>query len=152
MYNPKNPQVADAALKVQRLVIPATIIGNATAASVVCKNDQPSLVSLQTDGVDQITAALAANETATYTVATADATGVFRALVAINEPVAKVVAAYAVRTDAFEVVPGRLGSATGITTGTAGGSKIMLAFDTALALNAANTLNCALVVEYVVAE
>lgn len=152
MYDAKNELVEDRQLKVQRLTIPLTIAGNATAASVVCRNDEPAILFLQTDGVDQITPALASGETATYTVATSDATGVFRALVKIQEPIGKVVACYAARRDAFELVPGRLGSATGITTGSAGGKSIMLAVDCALALNAANTLDAALVIEYVVAE
>lgn len=151
-YEAKNSGVEARELKVQRLVIPLTIAGNAVAASVVCRNDEPAILFLQTDGVDQITAALASGETATYTVATADATGVFRALVKIQEPIAKVCAAYGCRRDAFEVVPGRLGSASGITTGSAGGNSIMLAFDCALALNAANTLDACIVVEYVAAE
>lgn len=151
-YDSKNDQVGNRQLKVQRLSIPLTIAGNAVAASVVCRNDEPALLFLQTDGVDQITSALASGETATYTVATSDATGVFRALVKISESVEKVVAAYACRRDAFEVVPCRLGSASGITTGSAGGKSIMLAADTALALNAANTLDACLIVEYVIAE
>lgn len=152
MYEAKASNVAARQLKVQRLAIPLTIAGNATPASVVLRNDEPSVLYLQSEGVDQITAALDTNETATYTVAANDANGVFRALVSIQEPIAKVVAAYAIRRDAFEVIPGRLGSASGITTGVDGGQKIMLAFDSALALNAANTLDACLVVEYVVAE
>lgn len=151
-YDAKNELVEDRQLKVQRLSIPLTIAGNAVAASVVCRNDEPAILFLQTDGVDQITGALASGETATYTVATSDATGVFRALLKIQEPLAKVVAAYACRRDAFELVPARLGSASGLTTGSAGGKSIMLAIDCALALNAANTLDACLIVEYVVAE
>lgn len=152
MYDAKNELVEDRQLKVQRLSIPLTIVGNAVAANVVCRNDEPAILFLQTDGVDQITPALASGETATYTVATSDATGVFRALVKIQEPIGKVVAAYACRRDAFEVVPARLGSASGITTGSAGGKSIMLAVDCALALNAGNTLDACLMIEYVVAE
>lgn len=147
-YNAQNEKVGGRQLQVQRISIPLTIAGNATAASVVCRNDEPAILFLQTDGVDQITGALASGETATYSVATSDATGVFRALVKIQEPIGKVVAAYAYRRDAFETVPGRLGSASGISTGSAGGKSIMVAFDTALALNAANTLDACLVIEY----
>lgn len=151
-YDSKNELVGSRQLKVQKLSIPLTIVGNAVAASVVCRNDEPAILFLQTDGVDQITGALASGETATYTVATADATGVFRAFLKIQESVEKVCAAVAYRRDAFEVVPGRLGSASGISTGTAGGKGIMLAFDCALALNAGNTLDACIEVEYVVAE
>lgn len=152
MYDAKNELVAGRQLKVQRLSIPLSVAGNATPASVVLRNDEPAVLFLQSEGVDQITAALAANETATYTVAASDANGVVRALVKIQESVEKVVAAYACRRDAFEMIPVRLGSASGISTGSAGGKSIMLALDSALALNAANTLDACLIVEYIVAE
>ncbi len=151
-YSAKDEVVQNRQLKVQRVSIPLSIVGNATPASVVPRNDEPARLFLQTEGVDQITGALASGETATYTVAASDANGVFRALLKVNESVEKVCAAYACRRDAFELVPARLGSASGITTGSGGGKSIMLAVDTALALNAANTLDACLVVEYVVSE
>lgn len=139
-------------LKVQRVAIPLSIVGNATAASVVPRNDEPSRLFLQTSGVDQITGALATNETATYTTAASDATGVFRVLLQVKEPVAKVCAAYCFNRVSGVSEPAFLGSATGLTTGSAGGKSIMLAVDSATALNAANTLDACLIVEYQIDE
>jgi len=139
-------------LKVQKVSIPLTIVGNAVAASVVPRNDEPARMFLQTGGVDQITGALASGETATYTTAPADATGVFRVLLKVNEQLEKVVKACAYSRTNAEVAPSFLGSATGITTGSAGGKSIMLVVDCAVDFTGANTFNGSLEIEYVVAD
>jgi hypothetical protein len=150
-YDPKNELVLGRSLKVQTLAIPFVVVGNATPANVSLTNDEPSILFLRSAGVDQITTAsgaLATGETATYTTAPADATGVLNALVKIQEPVVKVISAMIVGRANGLVEPAFLGSATGITVGAAGGSSIMLAIDSATALNAANTLNATLHVTY----
>lgn len=148
-YEAKNSLTQARQLKVQRLCIPFTIAGSATSANVVPLNDEPAMLFFASEGVNQITAALATNETATYTTAAADATGITQFLLRIGEDVAKVCSVYAVRRNSAELIPGLLGSATGITTGTAGGQSIMGVIDSSLSLAAANTLNACLVVEYV---
>jgi hypothetical protein len=151
-YSSKDEVLQNRQLKVQRVSIPLSIVGNATPASVVPRNDEPARLFLQTEGVDQITGALDTNETATYTTAASDVNGVFRALLKVRESVEKVVSAKCVNRIDGSFEPAFLGSATGITTGTGGGKSIMLAVDSDVALNAANTLNACLEVEYVVAE
>lgn len=151
-YGAKDEVVQNRQLKVQRLSIPLLITGNATPASVVPRNDEPARLFLQTEGVNQITAALATNETATFsTGAPTDATGIFRCLVRINESIEKVVGAYCQNRVDGSFEPCSLGSATGITTGSGGGKSIMLSVDSDVNLASAN-LDACLVVEYVVAE
>lgn len=151
-YSSKDEVLQNRQLKVQRVSIPLTIVGNATAGSVVPRNDEPSRLFLATAGVDQITAALDTDETATYTTAASDANGIFQVLLKVKEPVEKVACAYCFNRVTGVLEPAFLGSATGVTTGDGGGKSIMLAVDSATALNAANTLNACLVVEYVVSE
>jgi len=151
-YSSKDELVQNRQLKVQRVSIPLLITGNATPASVVPRNDEPARLFLQTEGVNQITAALDTNETATYTVATpADATGVFRLLFKVKESVEKVACAYVVNRIDGTFEPCFLGSATGITTGSGGGKSIMLGCDSDVNLASAD-LNACLVVEYVISE
>lgn len=151
-YPSKDEVIQYRQLKVQSVSIPLSIVGNATPASVVPRNDEPSRLFLQTAGVDQITGALASGETATYTTAAADATGVFRALLKVGENVEKVVSMRAFNRVSGAHEPAFLGSASGITTGSGGGKSIMIVIDSGTALNAANTLDACLHVEYVVAE
>jgi hypothetical protein len=153
-FDAKNELTLGRQQKVQTLHIPFTIVGSATAASVSLTNDEPALLFLKTEGVDQITDALATSETATYTDSPSDANGVVNILVAVNESVTKVVGAQATSrvsgVESFQAV--QLGSSTGITTGDGGGQKIMLTLDTTQALNASNTLNAYLTVHYVTAK
>lgn len=149
-YDPKNELVLNRTLKVQTLQIPFVVVGNATPANVSLSNDEPSVLFLRSAGVDQITVAngaLDSGETATYTTAPSDVNGVLNALVKIGEPVKKVVSAMIINRATGLVEPAFLGSATGITSN---GNKVMLAIDSATALNAANTLNATLVVSYAV--
>ena len=151
-YNARHDQAFSRQLRVQRLSIPFKIIGNATPASVSPSNDEPSVLFLKTASVDQITGALSENEVATYSVAPADATGIFNILVKIRESLEKVVGAMVVsRTDGV-FHPCFLGSSSGITTGTGSESdmSIMLTCDSSVALNASNTLDACLEVLYIV--
>lgn len=151
-YAAKDEVIQQRQLKVQTVCIPLAITGNATPASVVPRNDEPARLFLQTEGVNQITAALSTNETATFTTgAPTDATGIFRCLVKVYEPLEKVMGARVVNRVNGSFDPCSLGSATGITTGSGGGKSIMLSVDSAVNLAAAN-LDACLIVDYVVAE
>lgn len=153
-FDAKNSIVLDRQLEVQKLSIPLVIVGNATAASVSLRDDEPAVLFLASAAVDQITPALSVGETATYSAAAVDATGVFHLLVRIQEPVLKVVRATVVsRTDGTSK-PCYLGSATGITTGTGtySGQDIMLICTATVDFTGANTLDACLEVEYVVDE
>lgn len=147
-FNATNENVLNRQLKVQRLVIPFTITGNATPASVVIACDEPSVLFLKTEGVNQITPALdAADGTPTLTAAD-DSDGIFNLMVKISEPLAKVMQAkVTVRTGTAAITVCTMANTTGIT---AGGDKIVLNCDTAVDLSAAN-LNACLEVEYVIA-
>lgn len=152
MFLAKESQVQDRQQKVQTLIIPLQIVGSATAANLLCTNDEAGFCFLKTGSIDQITAALASSETATYLDAPSDANGIFNVLLSIGEDITKVVGARMVRRDATGVEYAYLGSATGITTGTGGGQKIMITCDSSVALNAANTLKAYLEVHYVTAQ
>lgn len=151
-YLPKNELVQGAELQAQRLAIPLQLVGNATAASVTLRSDQPGFVFMRSSSVDQITAALAESETATFSASPNDATGVFQVLIAISESVSKVFGARLTQRDGANAQYAYLGSSTGITTGSGGGQKIMLLCDSSVDLTGANTANLLLEVTYSVAE
>lgn len=149
-YYPTDSQVDDRQLKVQRLVIPFTVTGSATSANVVLRTDEPSIMFLRSEGVDQITVAsgaLASGETATFTTAPVDATGILNCLVKLNEVAVKVVEAYVWRRDtgAFQAV--FLGDADGLSSL----GKIMLAIDSNANFTSGN-LDASLCVSYIISE
>lgn len=153
-FNAKQSLTQDRQLVVQRLVLPITVVGNATPASVVLSSDAPALIALQSNGVNQITAALAASETATFTTATpTDASGQLNVLVRVGEPVVKIMsvslADLGTGFTALTGVAAKLGSATGITTGTGGGNSIMLEVVTGGDHSTATTFQRAVIVEYI---
>lgn len=147
-YNAKNELVQNRQLKVQRLVIPFLITGNATPASVVLANDEPALLFLKTQGVNQITPALDPADGTPTLAAANDASGIFNLMVKISEPVGKVMHAYVQSRDAAAIVGCTLANTSGVT---AAGDKIVLNCDHTVDLSAAN-LNACLVLEYVCAE
>lgn len=159
-YQAKDDKVLARQLKVQRLVIPFSIVGNATPASVVQRSDEPAILFLRTEGVDDITVAsgaLDSGDVATYADAAVNSTGIFNILVRVNELVEKVCSARIYRRAATAATATAqavaLGSAAGVVqTAGANGSKIMLTGDSDVALNAANTLDACLEVEYIVKE
>ena len=152
-YDAKNSPQLGRQLEVQKLVIPVKLIGNSTAASVSLRSDEPEFVFFRSQSVDQITAALQANETATYTVSASDSSGIVQCLVRINEQIVKVCdARLANRVGSGSGYYAELGSATGITTGTGGGSAIMLALVSGVDLTGANTVDACLEVHYIVQE
>lgn len=149
-YQSKSALVSGRQLSVQRLVIPFTVTGNATPASVVLKSDEPSVLFLRSQGVDQITVAngaLDSGETATYTVAANDANGIMNFLVKLEEVCVKVMRANVTDRVAGGSQPCKLGDADGISSN----GKIMLTMDSTIDFSAANGDLC-LDVEYIVAE
>lgn len=86
----KDAAAQDRQLKVQRLVIPFTVTSSATTSSVVLGNDESSVLFLQSQGVNQITAAdsVAAAQYADTT--PTDTAGDLNILVKVGETVAKV--------------------------------------------------------------
>lgn len=151
-YSSKDDTVQERQLKVQSVSIPLTVVGNATPANVLLRNDEPSRLFLRSAAVDQITAQLATNETATYTTAAVDATGIFQVLFQPHEAVEKVVSASCYSRITGIAAPAFLGSATGISTGSAGGKSIMLVIDSPVDFTGANTFDACLVIEYVINE
>lgn len=152
-YQAKDSTVDNRQLKVQRLVIPFTITGNATPASKVIAADEPSLLFFKTEGLDQITVASGALESGEVlpTLATAtDSTGVINALVKINEPLAKVMSVKVIGRTATAL--DKQGTILAFTTGsTNSGKSIVCNLTTAVNLASAS-IDAALEVEYIVAE
>lgn len=163
-YNSRNGLVQDQQLKVQRLVVPFQITGNASSASVVITREAPSILALKTQGVDQITPALSATDVAPTIAQTAnDASGIFNLLLLIQEPVGRVMSARVVRTDVAnkqyqcQLENGGTGIVldTALVTpfGTNGGDCIIVSCVGDLALNtSANVFNGTLECEYVISE
>lgn len=154
-FYPKDSLVSNRAVKVQKLSIPFKIVGSATAASVSLTCDEPSILFLQSGGVNQITSAVPSGETATYSQSPSDSAGRVNALVVIKEPINKIVSA-----KGFDLVTGALqlcvrGSTSGVTSpasGNSAGTAIMLTITCSQAINAANTVDACLELEYVVNE
>jgi hypothetical protein len=151
MFYPKNENVRRKADSVTRLCLGFKIVGSATAANVAVTIDDPNILYINTEGTTLITAALASTESApTYASAT-DSTGVCSALVAIREPLARVTAAYLVSRTANLVSYANVTGtpSTGLVVDSAAtSSKICLDLKLGVAINAANTFNGCLVVEY----
>jgi hypothetical protein len=147
-FQAKNDQVLQRQLKVQRLVIPFTITANATPASVVIRNDEPSVLFIKSEGVDQITAALASGETATYSVSPNDANGIINIYVKIDgDDCDKVCRASVVSRTTGAAQPVKLGDADGISSV----GNIMLTMDSTVDFSTTNFDGC-LEVEYIVSE
>lgn len=150
-YDSKNELVQARKLKVQKLSIPFALTANATPASVVLRNDEPAIMFLQSEGVNQITAALDTNETATYATSPVDANGTMNILVKVRETVLKVVSARMCSRITGVAQPLFIGSASGITTGSGGGKSIMLTLDSAVN-HATTDVDASIEVEYVLSE
>lgn len=151
-YESKNSLVQGRQLKVQRLVIPFTVTANATPASVVLRSDEPGILFLRSEGVDQITTAsgaLASGETATYTNAPVDANGILNLFVKIQpeDSCSKVMQARIVSRITGVDQPVFLGDADGKSSL----GNIMLTLDSTVNFATTNFDAC-LEVEYIVAE
>jgi hypothetical protein len=150
-YMSKNSLVQGRELKVQRLVIPFTITHSATPSAVVLNNnDEPNILFLQSEGVNQITGAKAAGETATYTSSgPTDVSGLMNLFVKIqpDDVCTKVCQAKITSRTTGVSQPCFLGSSTGISSA----GNIMLAMDSSIN-NATTDSSLCLEVEYTVAE
>jgi hypothetical protein len=152
-FQSKNSLVLGRQLKVQRLVIPFTVTGNATPASVVLRSDEPGILFLRSEGVDQITTAsgaLASGETATYSTAADDSDGIMNLFVKLQseDVCVKVLRASVVsRTNGVQH-PTMLGDADGISSA----GNIMLTLDSTINFSAPANLDGCVEVEYIVAE
>ncbi len=148
-FQSKNSLVQGRQLKVQRLVIPFTVTASATPSAVVLASDEPAVLFLKSEGVDQITAALAAGETATYSASPDDSDGILNILVKIQpeDSCSKVCrAAFTSRTTGV-TQPVKLGDSDGKTSL----GNIMLTMDSSVDLSTTSADGC-LEVEYIVAE
>lgn len=157
-YYPKNSAVASRALKVQRLSIPFTIVGHATAASVSATSDEPEIMYIATEDSTKISDKVTAlGDIAAYTIVATNSTGDFNVFLVINPDAAsKVVGVHCHRyltattgNAASIEVPATIGSAgSGISTL----GNIMVSCTSSVALNAGNTFTGVLDVDYVCTE
>ena len=120
---------------------------NATPASVTTSNDEPSICFIQTEGVNNITAALASGETATYSSSPNDANGILNIFIRTNEQVGKICQAGFVSRTTGVSQPCFLGSATGLSSA----GNIMLTIDSSVNYATTNVDGC-VEVEYTVQE
>jgi hypothetical protein len=148
-YEPKNELVRNRALKVQTLVIPFVVVGNATPASVALSCDEGGFMFMQSQGVNQITPALDAGETATYTTTLNDANGILNILIKLRDDVAiKICEARVINRISGAAYPAYLGSASGLTSSAEG----LMVAATLPAFNTAVTVDACLRIDYVVQE
>jgi len=150
-YEAKNEQPKGVQLKVQSLYCHFFIDGNATPANVLHRPDDPSVLFLKTEGVNDIsssTGALDSGEASPTTVAPSNAAGKYSALIKVGEKVKRIVSAKAVRQDSPEVIGCTLANTTGLS---ANSDKIVLDIDSAVDLSAGD-YRAALEVHYVVDE
>ena len=102
-YYAADDRVLSRQLKVVRLVIPFSIVHNATPANKVVSNDEPAVLFINAQGVTQISSAngaLASGEaTPTYDLSVADSTGDLNLLVKVSEPINKIMRAGASNRD-----------------------------------------------------
>ena len=150
-FESKVAAVRNRQLSVQELCIPLKVTANATPASVLLRNDEPAVLFLRSQGVDQITVAsgaLESGEVATYAVAANDANGIFNLLVKVGEPIGSICSAEIIGRVTGVQQPCFLGSTSGVTSV---GDKIMLTCDSTVDLSTTD-LDACLVVRYVVDE
>ena len=149
-YESKSSAVSLRQMAVEELAIPFTITANVTPASVVLASDEPSVLFIKSEGVDQIAAKLTAlSDTATYTGATiVDANGICTFYIDLGGDVCKkVVSAYYVSRATGVVQPIFIGSASGISTL----GNIMLKLDSGVN-HATTSVDATLIVKYTVTK
>lgn len=150
-YYSKDNILMQRQLKVQKLSVPFVIVGNATAANVSITCDEPSRVFFKTAGVDQITSNVPSGETATYSQSPSDSAGRFNVLILLEEPAGKIVSAKCLdlANGASQVTV--RGSSTGVSSPASGnsyGTALMLTITASQALNASNTVDACIEIEY----
>jgi len=151
-YQAQNQNTLSRQLKVVELAIPLNIVANATPASKVQSNDEPSILFIATEGKNGITVASGAYDTTAeadaITLATAnDANGIYSLLLRVGEQVSKVVTAEVHQNFATENITATVptGSTVFITSL---GDKLVLNLDSAVNFASTN-YNATLVVRYV---
>lgn len=152
-FDAKDSQVLGRQLKVQRLVIPVAITFNATPANKVVANDEPSVLFIKTEGINQITTgtgALETGETLPSLAAATDTTGVINVFVKISEPLLKVMSIKLIGRNATQLV--KTGEVLAFTTGSTNSGKAIVANITSGVNLATTSMDAVLEVEYVVAE
>ncbi len=151
-FQAKDPIVLDRELKVQKVSIPFTITHSATPGSKVIVADEPSILFLDTEGLNQITIAAGALQTGEVLPSLAtptDSTGAFAALLLIREPLSKVV--YARLTGRGATSISLSCEVLAFTTGTGGGQSAVVNVRSGINLSTTD-LNAVLELEYIVAD
>lgn len=152
-FQAKQSNVLNRQLEVQRLVIPFTVTSNATPASKVITNDEPSVLFMNFEGITGISiaaGALVTGEVAPSLASATDSTGVFNVCVLINEPLVKVMHMEIVsRTIASGIV--KPAAILAFSTGTNGGMSVFANVTSGVNFSS-TSLDACLVVEYVTAE
>lgn len=156
-FQAQNELVLNRQLKVQSLVIPLKVVGSATPSSVVLSNDEPGVLFLQSQGVDQITPALDSGEVATYDTSTSDAGGVLNMLVKLrNEYPSKIMKAEVVNRNTGARYPAFLGNIANGGIAQSGSPlapyKDMMLTATLPAFNSAVTIDACVEIQYSVDE
>lgn len=154
-YYPKDDLVDRRSLKVQKLTIPFYITHNAVPASKVVASDEPALLFLGVQGINNLTVASGAFDTSaeqsaiTFASAT-DTTGVFSLLLRVNEQIIKVMYVRVSQRSASEVVSGT--APTGASAWISSlGNKIVANIDSSVNL-ATTDGDYVLEVEYIAAQ
>lgn len=152
-HEAKEAQVLGRQLKVQKLVIPFTILGHATPASKVFTCDEPSVLFFQTEGLDRTTYAtyngLASGETVSWDQTADDSDGKINLLVKVGEVIEKICYAYVIFRKTGVIQPVYV-NASGDSL-SLNDDKMALSCDTSVDISTGNTIDACLVVEYVVA-
>lgn len=154
-YDAKDTIVRDRILETLELCVPFSIVANATPASKSMTEDEPSLLFLNTQGIQDITLADGAVDSQaeldalTFAVPN-DAAGIFNLLLRMNEPVVKIVSAQIIQLNGSEMI--NCTFVTGSTNGiTSAGNKVVFNADSAVNFATTN-YNATLIVNYVVGE
>lgn len=140
-----NSQVENYKLKTHRLIIPFTIVHNATPASKVESSDLPDALVLSLEGQ---TAAATAIDSGTNFTTQVDSTGNFSCLVRNLGTVSKLLDVQVVNISSGTATVARKGASS---TGVTASGNIAVSLDSSLDLSAVD-LTASLVVEYTVSH
>jgi hypothetical protein len=145
-FQAKKAAVLNRQLKVQKIAIPFAITASATPASKVVVVDEPGILFLQLEGIDNITeakGAIADDTTLPTMSAESDSSGIFYAAFNLGEDVSKVVSCKLVSRTSAQIV------ACEILASADGGLVPVVKVDSTTDLSAAN-LDAVLELEYIV--
>lgn len=149
-YESKSSAVYGQQLKVQRLVVPFQIVGNATPANKTQTSDLTSAFFIKSEGKDDITGALAAGESVTFVDAASDVNGIINIMIKTGTAVEKVSrASFFIRSSDDPTGYGGQGVSFGDADGLTNQGSIVLTIRTGLDLSAPGTYKMCLDVDYV---